>query len=52
MCTMTPNQVRTALLVLHKNLPDLKLVKVEYDAAPSYVDAIRAGYQRQADGKA
>ncbi|HEX2244185.1 MAG TPA: hypothetical protein VHK27_13240 [Gammaproteobacteria bacterium] len=27
--------------MLDKTLPDLKPIKVEYDAAPSYVDAIR-----------
>jgi hypothetical protein len=41
-CDMTPIQVRAALLVLRKILPDLKPVKVEYDSAPSYVDVIRA----------
>ncbi len=41
-CDMTPTQVRAALLVLRKILPDLKPIKVEYEAAPSYVDAIRA----------
>ncbi len=28
-------------MVLRKILPDLKPIKVEYEAAPSYVDAIR-----------
>jgi hypothetical protein len=37
-------QVRAALLVLGKTLPDLKPFKVEYDAAPSYVDAICANH--------
>jgi hypothetical protein len=40
-CTMTPTQVRAAQLVLRKSLPDLKPIKVEYEAPPSYVDAIR-----------
>ncbi len=34
-------QVRVAELMLRKILPDLKPVKVEYEAPPSYVDAIR-----------
>ncbi|MDQ4148097.1 MAG: hypothetical protein M3120_10570 [Pseudomonadota bacterium] len=42
---MAPSQVPAAQLVLRKILPDLKPVKVEYEAAPSYVDAIRAGYR-------
>ncbi len=46
-CTMTPSQVRTALAVLRKNLPDLKPVKVEYEAALSYVDAIREASSRR-----
>jgi hypothetical protein len=29
-CNMTPTQVRSALVVLRKTLPDLKPVKVEY----------------------
>ena len=41
-CDMTPSQVRAAQRVLRKILPDLKPVKVEYEAEPSYVDAIRA----------
>jgi hypothetical protein len=41
-CTMTPSQVRAAQLVLRKTLPDLKPIKVEYEAAPGYVDALRA----------
>jgi hypothetical protein len=32
---MTPTQVRSALVVLRKTLPDLKSVKVEYEDAPS-----------------
>ncbi|MDQ4146308.1 MAG: hypothetical protein M3120_01195 [Pseudomonadota bacterium] len=48
-CDMTPTQVRAALLVLRKILPDLKPIKVEYDAAPSYVDAIRASYHEPDD---
>jgi hypothetical protein len=40
-CDMTPSQIRAAQLVLRKALPDLKPVKVEYEAASSYVDAIR-----------
>jgi hypothetical protein len=43
-CDMTPSQVRAAQLVLRKTWPDLKTIKVEYEAAPSYVDAIRASY--------
>ncbi len=45
-CDMTPSQVRAAQLVLRKILPDLKLVKVEYEARPSYADAIRAASYR------
>ena len=41
-CDMTPSQVRAAQLLLRKTLPDLKPVKVEYEAEPSHVDAIRA----------
>jgi hypothetical protein len=44
-CDMTPSQERAAQLVLRKTWPDLKTIKVEYEAAPSYVDAIRASYQ-------
>jgi hypothetical protein len=40
-CTMTPNQVRAALAVLRKILPDLKPIKVEYETTPSYVGALR-----------
>ena len=43
-CTMTSSQVRAAQLLLRKTRPDLKAVKVEYAAAPSYVDEIRASY--------
>ncbi len=43
-CDMTPSQVRAAQLVLRKTLPDLKAVKVDYEAASSYVDALRASY--------
>jgi hypothetical protein len=50
-CDMTPSQVRAAQLILRKTLPDLKAVKVEYDAAPSYVDAIRASCRCDADDK-
>jgi hypothetical protein len=50
-CTMTPSQVRAAQLVLRKTLPDLKAVKVEYEAAPSYVGAIRASCRCDADGE-
>ncbi len=32
---MTPTQVKAALVVLRKTLPDLKPVKVEYEEAPS-----------------
>ncbi len=45
-CDMTPSQIRAAQRVLRKILPDLKPIKVEYEAAPSYVDAIRASYRR------
>ena len=46
-CDMTPSQVRAAQLVLRQTLPDLKPVKIEYEAAPSYVDAIReTSYRR------
>jgi hypothetical protein len=44
-CDMTPSQIRAARLVLHKALPDIKVLKVEYEAAPSHVDAIRASYR-------
>jgi hypothetical protein len=44
-CTMTPSQVRAARLVPRKILSDLKPVKAEYEAEPSYVDAIRASYR-------
>jgi hypothetical protein len=40
-CTITPSQVCAAWLVLRKALPDLKPIKVEYEAAPGYVDVIR-----------
>ena len=50
-CDMTPSQVRAAQLVLRKILPDLKPIKVEYEAAPGYVDAIRASYQDDPDDK-
>ncbi len=33
-------------LVLDETLPDLKPIKVEYDAAPNYLDAIRAANYR------
>jgi hypothetical protein len=32
---MTPTQVRMALVVLRKTLPDLKPVKLVYEEAPS-----------------
>ncbi len=48
---MTPSQVRATRLVLRKTLPDLKAVKVEYEAEPSYVDAIRANYRDDPDDK-
>ncbi|MDQ3796363.1 MAG: hypothetical protein M3294_01990 [Pseudomonadota bacterium] len=41
-CTMTPCQVHAARLVLDETLPDLKPVKVKYEAARSYVDIIPA----------
>ncbi len=44
-CDMTPSQVSAALVVLRKLLPDLKAVEVEHDAAPTYIDAIRATYK-------
>jgi hypothetical protein len=44
-CDMTPSQVSAASKLLRKTLPDLKPIKVEYEAAPSYVDAIRASYR-------
>ena len=34
-CEMTLNQVKAALAVLRKTLPDLKPVKVECEQAPS-----------------
>jgi hypothetical protein len=34
-CEMTPTQVRSALAVLRKTLPDLKPIKVVYEEAPS-----------------
>lgn len=37
-CEMTASQVSAALKILRKTLPELKAVKVEYDAAPSYVE--------------
>lgn len=43
-CSMTPTQVSAALKILRKTLPDLMAGEVEYDAAPSYADAIRASY--------
>ena len=46
-CDMTPSQVRAARLVLRKTLPDLKPVKVGYEAAPSYVDAIHEANSRR-----
>jgi hypothetical protein len=46
-CDMTPSQVRAAQLVLRKILPDLKPIKVEYEAAPSYVDAIHEASSRR-----
>ncbi|HEX2242866.1 MAG TPA: hypothetical protein VHK27_06365 [Gammaproteobacteria bacterium] len=46
-CTMTPSQVRAARLVLRKILPDLKPIKVEYECAPNYADAIRAANSRR-----
>jgi hypothetical protein len=49
-CDMRPSQGRAAQLVLRKTWPDLKTIKVEYEAAPSYVDAIRASY-RDPDGR-
>ena len=45
-CDMTTSQVRAAQLVLRKTLPDLKAVKVEYEAPLSYGDAIRAASYR------
>jgi len=48
-CDMTPRQVRAAQLALRKILPGLKPVKVEYEATPSYVDAIGAGHHDQDD---
>jgi hypothetical protein len=45
-CDMTPSQVRAARLVLRKIPPDLKPIKVEYEAPPSYADAIRAASYR------
>jgi hypothetical protein len=33
-CEMTPAQVRSALVVLRKTLPDLKPIKVVYEEAP------------------
>ncbi len=44
-CDIMPRQVRAAQLVLRKILSDLKPIKVEYEAEPSYVDAIRASYR-------
>ncbi len=35
------------MLALRKVLPDLKPIKVEYEAAPSYVDAIREANSRR-----
>jgi hypothetical protein len=46
-CTMTPNQVRATLAVLRKTVPDLKPIKVDYEAGPSYVDAIREADSRR-----
>ena len=46
-CDMTPRQVRAAQLVLRKIRPNLKPVKVEHDAVPSYVDAIREANSRR-----
>jgi hypothetical protein len=43
---MTPSQVRAAQLVLRKILPDLRPIKVEYEAPPSYADAVRAASHR------
>ncbi len=34
-CEMTPTQLRSALVVLRKTLPDLKPVKLVYEDAPS-----------------
>ena len=44
---MTPSQVRAAQLMLRKTLPGLNPIKVEYDAAPSYVDALREANSRR-----
>ncbi len=45
-CDMTPSQVSAAVKLLRKTLPYLKPVKVECEAAPSYVDAIREASSR------
>ena len=46
-CDMTPSQVRAVRLVLDETLSDLKPIKVEYEAEPSYVDAIREASSRR-----
>jgi hypothetical protein len=50
-CDMTPSQVSAASKLLRKTLPDLKPIKVEYESAPGYVDAIRASYRDDPDDK-
>jgi hypothetical protein len=40
-CDMTSSQASAPFKLLRKTLFDLKPIKVEYEAAPSYVDAIR-----------
>ncbi len=44
-CKMTSSQITAVARILRKTLPDLKPVKIEYDAEPSYADAIRESYK-------
>jgi hypothetical protein len=41
---MTSTQVKAVAAMLHKILPDLRPLKVEYEDALSDTDAIRASY--------
>jgi hypothetical protein len=43
-CEMMPTQVKAALSVLRKTLPDLKPIKVVYEDAPSDIDVLCASY--------
>jgi hypothetical protein len=43
-CEMMPTQVKAALSVLRKTLPDLKPIKVVYKDAPSDIDVLCASY--------